>query len=128
MDTGLTSCRQQEAQRAQSPLLQPSCLLVPLLSSLNLLLIFDSVPLWGIRKEDCHMVSHFSHIQLFVTLWTIAHQAWDSPDKHTGEGCHSLLQGIFPTLGSNLHRLHWKADSLSLSHQGGLEWRLEPHI
>ena len=22
---------------------------------------------------------------------------WDFPDKNTGMGCHSLLQGIFPT-------------------------------
>ena len=28
----------------------------------------------------------------------------------------SLLQGIFPTQGSNQHLLHWQADSLSLSH------------
>ena len=27
---------------------------------------------------------------------------WDSPGKNTGVGCHSLLQGIFPTQGSNL--------------------------
>ena len=26
---------------------------------------------------------------------------WDSPGKSTGEGSHSLLQGIFPTQGSN---------------------------
>ena len=26
---------------------------------------------------------------------------WDSPDKNTGVGCHFLLQGIFPTQGSN---------------------------
>ena len=25
----------------------------------------------------------------------------DSPDKNTGVGCHSLLQGIFPAQGSN---------------------------
>ena len=25
----------------------------------------------------------------------------DSPDKNTGVGCHNLLQGIFPTQGSN---------------------------
>ena len=40
------------------------------------------------------------------------------PGKNTGEGCHFLLQGIFPTQGSNPHLLHWQADSLSLSHQG----------
>ena len=26
---------------------------------------------------------------------------WDSPGKNTGVGCHALLQGIFPTWGSN---------------------------
>ena len=32
---------------------------------------------------------------------------WDSPGKKTGVGCHALLQGTFPTQGSNpcLHRL-----------------------
>ena len=33
-------------------------------------------------------------------------------------GCLALLQGIFPTQGSNLHLLHWQAYSLPLSHQG----------
>ena len=28
---------------------------------------------------------------------------WDSPGKNTGVGCHALLQGIFPTQGSNPH-------------------------
>ena len=27
---------------------------------------------------------------------------WDSPGKNTEVGCHALLQGIFPTQGSNL--------------------------
>ena len=26
---------------------------------------------------------------------------WDSPGRNTGVGCHALLQGIFPTQGSN---------------------------
>jgi len=26
---------------------------------------------------------------------------WDTPGKNTGVGCHALLQGIFPTQGSN---------------------------
>ena len=42
----------------------------------------------------------------------------DSPGKNTGVGCHFLLQGIFSTQGSNLHLLHWQADSLPLSHLG----------
>ena len=42
---------------------------------------------------------------------------WESPGKYTGVGYHSLLQGIFPTQGLNLHLLcllHWQADSLLL--------------
>ena len=35
-----------------------------------------------------------------------------------GEGCHLLLQGIFPTQGLNLYLLHWQMDSLPLSHLG----------
>ena len=34
----------------------------------------------------------FSHVQLFATLWTVAHQAlcpWTSPGKNTRVGCHS---------------------------------------
>ena len=30
----------------------------------------------------------------------------DSPGKNTGVGCHALLQGIFPTQGSNPGLLH----------------------
>ena len=41
---------------------------------------------------------------------------WDFPGKNTGEGCHFLLQGIFPTQGSNLCLLHWQEDSLPLSY------------
>ena len=41
---------------------------------------------------------------------------WDSLGKNTGMVSHALLQGIFPTQGSNLCLLNWQADSLSLSH------------
>ena len=30
---------------------------------------------------------------------------WDSPGKNTEVGCHALLQGIFPTQGTNPHLL-----------------------
>ena len=36
---------------------------------------------------------------------------WDFPGKHTGVGCHFLLQGIFHTQGLNLclmHHLYWQ--------------------
>ena len=70
------------------------------------------------------MPSRFSHVQLFVTLWTVAHQAplsMDSPGKNTGVGYHALLQGIFPTQGLDLRVLcvlHWQADSLALAAPG----------
>ena len=54
--------------------------------------------------------------------WTVAHQAppsWDSPGKNIGVGCHSLLQGIFPTHGSNPGPLHCRQILYHLSHQGG---------
>ena len=47
---------------------------------------------------------------------------WDSPGKNTGVGCHALLQGIFPTQGSNPRLLHWQVDSLPLSHQWSPAW------
>ena len=38
---------------------------------------------------------------------------WDPPGKSAGVGCHSLLQGIFPTEGLNpVCLLHWQAGSL----------------
>ena len=42
----------------------------------------------------------------------------DSPGKNTGVGCHALLQGIFPTQGSNPHLLHCRQILYHLSHQG----------
>ena len=47
---------------------------------------------------------------------------WNSPGKNTGVGCHSLLQGIFPTQGSNPCLLHCRQILYCLSHQGS------PHI
>ena len=42
---------------------------------------------------------------------------WNFPDKSTGVGCHFLLQGIFPTQGSNLGLLHCRQMLYHLSHQ-----------
>ena len=47
--------------------------------------------------------------------------AWDSLGKNTRLGCHALLQGTFPTQGSNPHLLcflFWQAGSLPRSQQG----------
>ena len=43
-------------------------------------------------------------VWLFATLQTVTCQLlcpWNSPGKNTGVGSHSLLQGTFPTQGSN---------------------------
>ena len=53
----------------------------------------------------------------------------DSPDKNTGVGCHALLQGIFPTQGSNPGLPHCRQILYHLSHQGSprtLEWVAYP--
>ena len=42
---------------------------------------------------------------------------WDFSGKNTGVSCHFLLQGIFPTQGSNPSLLHWQVDYLPLSHR-----------
>ena len=50
------------------------------------------------------LLNHFSHVRLFAFLCTIASRLlcpWDSPSKNTGQGCCALLQGIFPSQGSN---------------------------
>ena len=46
--------------------------------------------------------SRFSRVRLFVTPWTVAHQAplsRECPGKHTGVGCQALPQGSLPTQG-----------------------------
>ena len=53
--------------------------------------------------------------------WTLARQAplsMESPGKNTGEGSHSLLQGIFPTQVSSLVLPHYRQILYHLRHQG----------
>ena len=42
----------------------------------------------------------------------------DFPGKNTGVGCHGLLQGFFPTQGSNPGLPHCRRVLYHLSHQG----------
>ena len=73
------------------------------------------------ESESCSVMS--SSLQL---PWTVSCQAplsIGSSSKNTGVGCHSLLQGIFLTQGSNPYLLclwQWQMDSLPLSHLGNL--------
>ena len=43
---------------------------------------------------------------------------WNYPGKNTGVGCHSFLQGTFPTQGLNLGFLHCKQPLFHLIHKG----------
>ena len=52
----------------------------------------------------------------------------DSPGKNSGVGCHFLLQGIFPTQGSNPGLPHCKRLLYHLSHQGNLICTRQPKI
>ena len=61
----------------------------------------------------CHYAQLLSHVQLFVTPWTIyslpdSSVHGDSPGKNTGVGCHALLQEIFPTQGLNSGLPYWR--------------------
>ena len=76
---------------------------------------------WFSHEHVC-VLSHFSHVQLFVTPWTVTHQVplsvGVSPGKNTGVGCHALLQGIFLNRGSNPGLPHCRWILYWLSYQG----------
>ena len=72
-----------------------------------------------LARSQSLLCQSLSHVQLFATPCTIQPARllcpWNSPGKNTGVDCHSLLQEIFPTQGSNLHLLcllHWHVGSL----------------
>ena len=77
--------------------------------------------LWIRTRKDSLFVSvlSFSVMSDSATPWTVAHQVppsmWFS-SKNTGVGCHFLLQGIFPTQGSNPGLLHCRQTLYRLSH------------
>ena len=57
----------------------------------------------------------------FATPWTLHGLylcPWNSPGQNTGVSCHALLQGIFPTQGSNPGLLHCRQMLYHLGHQG----------
>ena len=63
------------------------------------------------------------------TRWTVAPRLlcpWNSLGKNTGVGCHSLLQGIFPTHGLSPSLLYYRQILYRLSHQGSLQQ--EAHV
>ena len=70
------------------------------------------------------VLSCFSPVQLFATLWTIARQAplsLGSSRQEYWSGCHALFQGLFQTQGSNPGLPHCGQVLYCLSHQGSLK-------
>ena len=76
---------------------------------------------WAWAKTQLQLVQSLSRVRLFATPWTVAHQApppMGFSRQDTGVGCHFLLQGIFPTQGSNPGLPHYRQMLCPLSHQG----------
>ena len=62
-----------------------------------------------------------SHVQIFVTLWTVAHHAplfMGLPRREYWSGCPSSTPGNLPDSEIEPALLYWQADSLPLSHLG----------
>ena len=70
--------------------------------------------------DACYMLSCFSHVQLFATLWTIAHQAplsmgFSRQEYWSGLPCPPPGDHPDPGIQSHLFcLLHWQAGSLPL--------------
>ena len=91
---------------------------------------FLSFYLWPINtliSIFCESESHSVVSDSLQLHWLYG--PWNSPGQNTGVGSCSLLQGIFPTQGSNPGLLHCRRILYHLSHQGSpriLEWGAYP--
>ena len=82
----------------------------------------------NLRTLLCVRVSHSitSNFLWPHALWPVQFlYPWNYPGKNTEVGSHSLLQGIFPTQGSNLGLLHCMQILHHLRHQGSPRTLLE---
>ena len=85
-------------------------------------------------QHACHLMCQVSESEsrlvASVSLWSHRlYSPWTSPSQNTGVGSLSLLQGIFPTQGSNPGLPHCRRILSSLSHKGSpriLEWVAYP--
>ena len=91
-----------------------------LLRKLKIELPYDpAIPLLGLSlslSQSHSVVSDSLRPHGLQPIWLLC--PWHSPGKTTGVGCHSLLQRIFPTHGSNSGLLHCRQIVYYLSHQG----------
>ena len=73
------------------------------------------------KRQERKKVKLLSPVQLFVTPWTVAHQAPQTMgfSRQARVGCHFLLQEIFWTQGLNPGLPHCRQTLYHLRHQGG---------
>ena len=109
----------------------PSSLYFVLITALRSILKFNNTNLNRYRRlaGDINEWSE-SHSVMSDSLWSHGlYSPWNSPGQNTGVGSLSLLQGIFPTQGSNPGLPHCGQILYQLSHQGSpriLEWVAYP--
>ena len=82
----------------------------------------------GLETESCSVVSDSLWLPPRLPCQEL-HSSWSSPGQNTGVGNLSLLQGIFPTQGSNPGLPHCRRIVYQLSHKGspsrsGVGWFL----
>ena len=83
------------------------------------------------QRSECSLSNYFVFIILLNTKWSESHSIvsdslsphelyspWNSPGQNTGVGSLSLLQGIFPTHGSNPGLLHFGRVLYQLRYKG----------
>ena len=70
----------------------------------------DGIPVEWVKNESCSVVSN--------SLRPHGLSPWNSPGQKTWVGSLSLLQGIFPTQGSNPGLLHHRQILYQLSYEG----------
>ena len=87
---------------------------------------FESISIWQLWESLCNLIISWSlstnlDVQFSPSVVSDSCDPMDcsppgssvhgiSPGKNTGVGSHFLLQGMFPTQGSNPHLLHCQAD------------------
>ena len=85
------------------------------------------------QTNICRQKATLNKWKLLSRVHSLQHHGlyspWNFPDQNTGVGTLSLLQGIFPTQGSNPGLLHCRRILYQLSHKGSpriLEWVAYP--
>ena len=76
---------------------------------------------YTLRRQTVGHLKGWSESRSVVSdsLWPCGlYSPWDSPGQNTGVGSLSLLQGIFPTQGSNPGLPHCRRILYQLSHKG----------